>query len=83
MYMYAKALELSGLSAQSDRREAIAAKLFDELHVCVNQSHSLHKLRPSKCQPKYSLGEQRTFIHPKCKTKRCKNSFRLSHVYSS
>ena len=56
--MYAKALELSGLSTQSDRREAIAAKLFDELHVCVNQSHSLHKLRPRKCHLKYSLGNR-------------------------
>ena len=42
---YAKALELSGLLTLYDRREAIAAKLFDEM--CVNQSHSLHKL-PTK-----------------------------------
>ena len=27
--------------------------------------------------------EQRTFIRPKCKTERCKNSFPLSYVYSS
>ena len=78
---YAKALELSGLLTLFDRREAIAAKLFDEM--CVNQSHSLHKLLPSKYQRSYYLREQRTFIRPKCKTERCKNSFPLSYVYSS
>ena len=31
----------------------------------------------------YSLRKQRTFIHPKCKTERCKNNFVLSYVYSS
>ena len=35
---YAKGLEILTLY---DRREAIAAKLFDE--ICTNQSHSLHK----------------------------------------
>ena len=52
----AKALELSGLLTLFDRREAIAAKLFDE--ICVNQSHILHKLLPSKCHPSYYLREQ-------------------------
>ena len=75
---YVKALELSGVLTPYDRREAIAAKLFDEIHA--NQSHSLHKLLPSKCQPSYSLREQRTFLRPKRKTERCKNSFLLSHV---
>ena len=70
---YAKALELSRLLTLYDRREAISAKLFHE--ICANQSHSLHKLLPSKYQPSYSLKEQRTFIRPKCKTERCKNSF--------
>ena len=42
---YAKALELSGLQTLCDRREAIAAELFDE--ICANQSHSLHNLLPS------------------------------------
>ena len=72
---YAKALELSRLLTLYDRRGAIAAKLFDE--ICANQSHSLHKLLSSKCQPRYSLREQRTFIRPKFKTERCKNSFFL------
>ena len=36
---YAKGLELSGLFTLYDRREAIAAKLLDE--ICANQSHSL------------------------------------------
>ena len=35
---YAKGLEILTLY---DRREAIAATLFDE--ICANQSHSLHK----------------------------------------
>ena len=78
---YAKALKLSGLLTLYDRREVIAAKLFDEM--CVHQSHSLHKLLPSKYQPRYYLREQRTFIRSKCKTERCKNSFPLSYVYSS
>ena len=78
---YAKALELSGLPTLYDRRESIAAKLFDE--ICANQSHSLHKLLPSRYQPSYYLREKRTFIRPKCKTERCKNSFLLSFVYSS
>ena len=78
---YAKALELAGLLTLYDRREAIAAKLFDE--ICANQSHSLHELLPSKYQPSYYLREQRTFIRPKCKTGRCKNSFPLSYVYSN
>ena len=76
---YAKALELSRLLTLYDRRGAIAAKLFDE--ICANQSHSLHKLLPRKYQPSYSLREQRTFIRPKGKTERCKNSFLLSYVY--
>ena len=78
---YAKALELAGLLTLYDRREAIAAKLFDE--ICANQSHSLHELLPSKYQPSYYLREQRTFIRPKCKTGRCKNSFPLSYIYSN
>ena len=45
---YAKALEIFGLLTLYDRREAIAAKLFNE--ICANQSHSLHKLLPSKYQ---------------------------------
>ena len=76
---YAKALEISGLLTLYDRREAIAAKLFNE--ICANQSHSLHKLLPSKYQPGYYLREQRTFIRPRCKTEGCKNSFLLSYVY--
>ena len=80
---YAKALKLSGLLTLYDRREAIAAKLYDE--TCANQSHSIHKLHvlPSKHQPSYYLREQRTFIRPKCKTGRCKQSFPLSYVYSN
>ena len=78
---YAKALELSRLLTLYHRRETNAAKLFGE--ICANQSHRLHKLLPSKYQPSYSLREQRTFIRPKCKTERCKNSFLLSYVYSS
>ena len=62
-----------------DRRETTVAKLFDE--ICADQSHSLHKLLPGKCQPSYSLRENRTFIRPKCKTERCKNSFLYSYVY--
>ena len=42
---YAKALELSGLLTLYDRREAISAKVFDE--ICANQFHSLHKLLAS------------------------------------
>ena len=57
---YAKALELAGLLTLYDRREAIAAKLFDE--ICANQSHSLHELLPSKYQPSYYLREQRTYL---------------------
>ena len=36
---YANGLELCGLFTLYDRREAIAAKLLDE--ICANQSHSL------------------------------------------
>lgn len=61
-----KALELSGLLTLYDRRGAIAPKLFNE--ICADQSHSLHKLLPSKYQPGYYLREQRTFIRPRCKT---------------
>ena len=78
---YAKALELSALLTLYHRRETNAAKLCGE--ICANQFHRLHKLLPSKYQPSYSLREQRTFIRPKCKTERCKNSFLLSYVYSS
>ena len=63
---YAKALELSWLLTLYDRKEAISAKLFDE--ICANQSHNLNKLLPRKYQPIYSLREQRTFIRPKGKT---------------
>ena len=78
---HAKALELSRLLTLYDRRGAIAAKLFDE--ICANQSLNLQILLPRKYQPSYSLREQRTFIRPKRKTERCKNSFLLSYVYSS
>lgn len=85
---YVKALQLSGLWTLYDRRDWVtAAKLFDGIYA--NQSHSLHKLLPSKHQPSYyernqaTMREQRTFIRPKCKTERCKNSFLLSYVYSS
>ena len=47
-------------------------------YVLINLS--LHKLLPSKYQPSYSLREQKTFIRPKRKTERCKNSFLLSYV---
>ena len=75
---YVKAQELSGVLTLYDRRETSAAELFDEIHA--NQSHSLHKLLPSKYQPSYSLREQRTFIRPKRKTERYKKSFLLSYV---
>ena len=78
---YAKTLELSRRLTLYARREAIAAKLFDE--IFANQSYSLHKLLPNKYQPSYSLRGQKTFIRPKGKTERCKNSFLLSYVYSS
>ena len=55
---YAKALELSGLLTLYDRREANAAKLFDE--ICANQSHSPYKLLPSKYQP--TLGENKEHL---------------------
>ena len=35
---------------------------------------------PSKYQHGYYLREQKTFIHLRCKTERCKNSFLLSYV---
>ena len=47
-------------------------------YILINLS--LHKLLPSKYQPSYSMREQRTFIRPKRKTERCKNSFLLSYV---
>ena len=52
---FAEALnfKMSCLSTLSDRREANAAKLFDE--TCTNQFHSLHSLLPSKCELKLSL----------------------------
>ena len=60
---YAQPLELSGRLTLYHRREAIAAKLFDE--ISANQCHSLHKLLPSKYQPSYSLREQRTIYSSK------------------
>ena len=44
---YAKTLELLSELSTHDRREAIAAKLFDEVQ-CANQSHSLQYLSTSK-----------------------------------
>ena len=49
-------------------------------YVLINLS--LHKLLSSKYQPSYSLREQITFIRPKRKTERCKNSFLLSYVFA-
>ena len=58
---YAKALELSGLLTLYDKCDGgnNAVKLFDE--ICSNQSHSLHKLLPSKYQPSYSERTQYLF----------------------
>ena len=58
---YAKALELSGLLTLYDKSDGgnNAVKLFDE--ICSNQSHSLHKLLPSKYQPSYSERTQYLF----------------------
>ena len=78
---YAKALELSGLLTLYHTREAIAAKLFDE--IGANQSDSLHKLLPGKYQPSYSLREQRHLFVQSVKLKSSKTSFLLSYVYSS
>ena len=78
---YAKALELSWLLTLYHRREAIAAKSFDE--IGANQSHSLKKLLPSKYQPSYSLREQRHLFVQSVKLKSSKSSFLLSYVYSS
>ena len=58
---YAKALELSRRLTLYDRRDAIVAKLFNE--ICANQYHSLYKLLPSKNQPSYSLREKRTLFY--------------------
>lgn len=41
------------------------------LELSANQSHSLHKLLPSKYQLGYHLREQRTCTRPRCKTERC------------
>ena len=58
---YVKALQLSGLWTLYDRRDwATAAKLFDGIYA--NQSHSLHKLLPSKHQPSYYV--RTTNIYP-------------------
>ena len=73
------ALELTGLPTSFNRREAIAANLFNE--ICENPAHSLHKLLPDICTSTYPLRNQRTFIAPRCKTERCKNSFIISHLY--
>ena len=70
---------MSCLSTLSDRREASAAKLFDE--ICTIQFHSLHGLLSSQCELKCFLKEQKIFICPVCKTERCKQSFPLTHVY--
>ena len=43
---FAQGLEMSCLSTLSDRTEANAVKLFNE--ICANQFHSLHSLLPSK-----------------------------------
>ena len=64
---YAKAPELSGLLTLYHKREAIAAKLFDE--VCAKQCHSLHKLLPSKYQPSYSQRTKNNLFVQKGKLK--------------
>ena len=58
---YAKVLELCGLLTLYDKSDGgnNAVKLFDE--ICSNQSHSLHKLLPSKYQPSYSERTQYLF----------------------
>ena len=74
---YSDALELTGLPNLFNRREA--NNLFDE--ICANPAHSLHKLLPDICTSTYPLRNQRTFIAPRCKTERCKDSFIMSFVF--
>ena len=58
--LYNDALELTGLPTLLNRREAIAANLFDE--ICANPAHSLRKLLPDKCTSTNPLRNQRTLI---------------------
>ena len=77
---YSEALKVSGLQRLHERRESITTRLYHE--VTNNPCHKLHSLLPKRNSCKYSLRNKRTFVVPRCKTDRCKNSFFLSQLYS-
>ena len=58
---YVEALELSGLLTLYDRREAIAANLFDE--ICPNPAISQSPQTTSKQIPAYLLSERTKNIY--------------------
>ena len=77
---YSEALKVSVLQRLHERRESITTRLYHE--VTNNPCHKLHSLLPKRNGCKYSLRNKRTFVVPRCKTDRFKNSFFLSQLYS-
>lgn len=70
---YAEALEKSGLQTLFKRRQVITEQFFNK--IVTNQSHRLHSLLPETNVSRYNFRNNRRFVHPSCKTKRCQNSF--------
>ena len=77
---YSEALKVSVLQRLHERRESITTRLYHE--VTNNPFHKLHSLLPKRNGCKYSLRNKRTFVVPRCKTDRFKNSFFLSQLDS-
>ena len=77
---YSEALKVSGLQSLHERRESITTRIYHE--VTNNPCNKLHSLLPKRNDCKYSLRNKRTFVVPRCKTDRCKNSFFFSQLYS-
>ena len=70
---YIEALEKAGLRTLLKRRQDITERFFNQ--IVSNQSHRLHSLLPKYNTSHYSLRNDRHFVRPVCKAKRCQNSF--------
>ena len=78
---YAQVLEKSGLLRLSERREALTARLFDD--IFNNPKHKLRAFLPATRDCPYNLRSNCRFIRRKCNTKRFQSSFINAQLYVS
>ena len=66
---YAEALEKAGLQTLVKRRQETTERFFNE--IVTNQRHRLHSLLLETNASRCNLRNNRHFVRPACKIKRC------------